>query len=116
FVQVIYILRNDGYLKVLFRGGNGQVGGIRCDLLQLCSSRIVELQHLSRMAVPGFRCGDIFNPVSLPESAGVTKGTHAAFRTYPGTGQDDELRCRHLPGRSESRFVLARQMHPPETL
>jgi hypothetical protein len=99
FVQVVDVLgaevefvpaRGEPGLEL----GQGQVGGVGFDLLQVGAAGVVEGVHLARVAREALGRGHLAEVDPGPDPGRVAEGGQPALGRDPGAGQDEEA---HVP-------------------
>ena len=65
--------------------------GIGLDLTQPRPPRVIELMDQRGIAGERLGCGDILDPVALPQPVRGAEGFQPAFGAYPRAGQDDNV-------------------------
>lgn len=72
-MEIINVLCDESHWSVifLFKLCQGEVGGVGGHSRELGPSLIVEVENEAGISLEGFRRGDIFDPVTLPEPIGI---------------------------------------------
>ena len=87
-MQIIHILRHDGYCMLIFKFCHEFMSEARFHVEQLLATHIIKLCYKFRIACPTFWSGDIFHVILIPQSAVIAKCADAAFCTHAGSCQD----------------------------
>ena len=91
FVQVVYILGDYLDLEIILQPADGEVACIRFFRKQLFAPDVVKIDHQLPVFRQGFRCADILDPVSVPQSVRVAECGESAVGTHAGTGENDDF-------------------------
>ena len=101
FVQVVYVLGDDGYPVALFQFGEQAMGAVWLGGGELAPAFVVEAQHQFLIAGEGFGGGNIVNTMLLPKPAVVAEGGEAALGADASAGEDYNMplhQSKILPG------------------
>ena len=79
FVQVVDILRHQRQFVLFCQFCQGEMRGIGLRFGCGLAPFVVEAVHKGRVALIGFGCGDILDPVVFPQAVGGAEGPQAAF-------------------------------------
>lgn len=89
FVQIIYVLGNDLYVKIALQFRQNQVSGIGLSRKALFTAFVVKIQYQLRILAPTFGRSYIFDAVAFPQTIGIAKGLNTAFGADTRARQDD---------------------------
>src|SRR5690606_25823096 len=85
FVQVVYVLGNNGNIKVIFKFGNYGMCLIWDNLKKLLPAFVVKIEYQRRVFEPAFGRSHFHYIMTLPKAACITKRFYSAFGTNTGT-------------------------------
>ena len=91
-VEIVDILRDQEDLRAAdaFQICNGVVSGIGFDRCECGTAQVVEALDKIRIPNKGFRSGDLFDLVPLPQAVFVAEGRQTGFRGNTGAGENDD--------------------------
>lgn len=90
-VQIVYILRDDTHIEVLFQVYQPAVAGIWFGGKQFLAAFVVELVYQCRIAGKAIGTGHVHHGIIFPQTSGVTEGGDAAFGAHSGACGYDQF-------------------------
>ena len=92
-MQIVDVLGNQQEVTRPFgvQSCKREVGVVRLDLVQLCSTRVIEAVNQLGIESIGLGRANILNPVAFPQTLRPAEGREAAFRADARPCQDDNV-------------------------